>query len=226
MGIRWTKNKRVRVGLIRKDITYDTDKLIRDLKLLAKREPIDRAKTVYESLLLIAEINSLIAESLKHINGHGDDPIYFMSSLFLQDCFKFLNQREVESLHFVTGPEVGGIRVLDKIVNLRLEHQSIVYARADTEAVRNALIKLSQCKHRLLGYFHIHPGSGTRSTFPSSTDLNLKRLLDKGGYEALGAIFSRDGWIRFFSPEKLKIHIYGEGVKKINERLYHLAKIS
>lgn len=223
---RWRKNKRVHINSIRKAITGETDKLVKDLRHLVKCKPIDRAKTVYEYLLLMAEVNSLIAESLASIQEQIRKPIYMVSSLFLQDSFALLNQREVESLHFVTGPEIGEIRVLDKIMDFRLEHQSSVYAKADSEAVRKVLIRLSQYKFRLLGYFHIHPGSGAGSTSPSGIDLTLDRLFDKGGYETVGAIFSRDGFIRFFSSRPFKIQIYGEGVEKINERLYRLVEIS
>ena len=222
MVLEWKKRKRVHVNSYRKDITHTTNTLVKDLKAMSKQEATDKTKAIYHSLLLIAEINNLISESLTNINS----PTYLTSTLFLKDCFNLLNQREVESLHFVTGPEIGDVRVLDQIIDFKLKHQSIVYAKADSSEVRKVLIKLNQYKFKLWGYFHIHPGSGSRSTFPSGTDINLKKLFDKGGYEAVGAIFSRDGWIRFFSPEKLKIHIYGEGVKKVNEKLYHLAKVS
>lgn len=222
MFFRRQRHKRIHIRSIKKDITSETEKIVKNLKILARSKLADKTETAYRHMLLIAEINSLIAQSLEQ----SEESIYLLSSLFLRDSFNLLNQREVESLHFVTGPEIGGIKVLDRIIDLELSHQTIVYAKADTEAVRKALIYLSQHNFKLLGYFHVHPGSGIFSNFPSSTDLALKELLKRGGYEALGGIFSRDGFIRFFSSKQFKIQIYGEGVEKINEQLYHLVEIS
>jgi hypothetical protein len=47
--------------------------------------------------------------------------------------------------------------------------------------------------------------------------------LDKGRYPTIQAIFSDDGYIRFFGGQKpFTIQVYGTGVKKIDERTYRL----
>jgi hypothetical protein len=219
------ENKRVFVKSLKKDKDIVAVKLLKHLRQLRRCEPVERTLSVYKYILLQNEIDNVINESLEEIQELKNLPLYITSSLFLQDSFALLNQKEVESLHFVTGPEINGIRVLDKIMDFRLEQQSIVYAKGDPEAVKNALIRLSRYNFRLWGYFHIHPGSGALSTFPSETDKSLDRLFDRGRYEAIGAIFSRDGYVRFFSSRKFKVQIYGEGVEKINERLYRLVEI-
>ena len=221
MVFRWSRSKRVHIKSTKKKIIQETDRLVKDLRLLSKRKPTGRTEITYKHLLLLAEIDNLIAGSLMQLK----EPTYLVSSLFLQDSFKVLNQRAVESLHFITGPEIGEIKVLDRIVNFELEQQNTVYAKANSESIRRVLIQLNEYKFKLWGYFHIHPGSGASSTFPSSTDLTLAKLLDRGGYEAIGAIFSRDGFVRFFSQKQFKIQVYGGGVEKINERLFHLVKI-
>jgi len=222
MFFRKTPNKRVHIKSAKKDIIRGTDELTKALTSLSKDDPVSAQEVFHRHLSLLIEINTLIVKSMAEINT----PLYLIPSLFLRDSFKLLNHRDVESLHFVTGPEVARVKILDQIVPFNLEQQNVVYAKGEVAAIRNVLIQLNEDKFRLWGYFHIHPGVGANATLPSGTDLNLDRLLDNGSYEAIGAIFSRDGFIRFFSCREFKIQIYGEGVEKIDEKLYHLVKVS
>lgn len=215
------KHKRVCLKSTKKDIINETDKLVKDLRLLSRRKGNNGTEAIYKHLSLLMEVNNLVLAWLTDIKT----PTYLVTSLFLRDSFYLLNQRNVESLHFVTGPEKEGTKVLAQRVGFRLEYQSAISAKGDSEAVRKVLIQLSEDNLRLLGYFHIHPGIGAGSTFPSSTDLALERLLNQGGYEAIGAIFSRDGFIRFFSSKPFNIKICGNGVEKVNENVYCLLKI-
>ncbi len=211
----------------RKRIIEDTSMLVKDLQRLTKRKPKDMIKAMHQHMLVVSEINALIAKHFeRNINKDNKEKVYSVSSLFLRDSFKLLNKRPVESLHFVTGPEIKGTKVLDRIVDFTLEQQSTVYAKADTEAVREALIYLSRHEFKLWGCFHIHPGNGVRSIHPSGTDMTLDRLLARGGYECIGAIFSRDGFVRFFSSKDFEINIYGNGVEKINEKIYRITEVN
>lgn len=199
----------------------NVDALIKDLKRLSKLQSLDKSELMQKHLLLIAGINNLIIRTLDRVR----EPAYVLSSLFLQDCFNFLNRQEEESMHFVTGVEIGETKILDRIVPFKISMRSVVGAQGDSIDVNRVLIQMDELKLKLLGYFHIHPGCGPNSNFPSVVDQNLENLLERGNYQAIGAIFSRDGFIRFHSPRHLNIQIYGEGVEKINDRLYHLVKV-
>ena len=209
----------------RKKIIEETCKLIKELKRLKKEHKKKGLESMHNYQLLIAGINELIGIYKDWLSNGNTKLKYVASSLFLQESFELLNKKEVESLHFVTGPEIEEIKVLDKIVDFKLEKQSVVYAKADKAAIREALIYLSNYGFRLWGCFHIHPGSGPSSIHPSGTDMTLDRLLNKGGYDCIGAIFSRDGYVRFFSSKDFEINIYGNGVEKINEKLYRLVNV-
>ena len=225
MVLRSRKYKK-RVKSSGKQVIEDTRRLVQDVRKLTSENQKDMMKAIHHHLLVVAEINGLIADCLDPIRNDNKKMTYLASSLFLMDSFELLNQREVESLHFVTGPQIGETRVLDRIVDFRHEKQSAVYAKADTNAVREALIYLSRYEFRLWGCFHIHPGFGAYSTFPSGTDMTLDRLLDRGGYECIGAIFSRDGYVRFFSSKAFEINIYGNGVEKVDEKVFRLVKVN
>ncbi len=209
-----------------KQIIEDTRQLVRNVRKQASKEPKDMMMAIQQHLLVVAEINGLIADFLESIRSDNNKTNYLASSLFLMDSFELLNQREVESLHFVTGPQIGETKVLDRIVDFRHEKQSVVYAKADAEAVRQSLIYLSRYEFRLWGCFHIHPGFGACATFPSGTDMTLDRLFHRGGYECIGAIFSRDGYVRFFSSKTFEINIYGNGVEKVDEKVFRLVKVN
>jgi len=64
------------------------------------------------------------------------------------------------------------------------------------------LILLETFGHRLVGHAHSHPGTGPNATRPSGIDENFQRRLENGGHSAIGAIFSRDGWVRFFRLDR------------------------
>ena len=221
MIFKFFKRKKVKFVSSRNEHFSDAAGLIEDIRKLTKSRKIDTVNLVQRHLLLISKINSDVARILHDT----EDPTYVMSSLFLHDSFNFLNQQEEESVHFITGPERGNAKFLDQIVPFKLDVQTIVGAEGNSRDVHRVLGKLQELGYRLLGYFHIHPGEGPDAIYPSSIDLKLQDILERGGYRAIGAIFSRDGYLRFHAPKIPNIEIFGKGVEKINEALYHLSKI-
>ncbi len=218
------KRKRIRIKSIKKDIAHEVNKLIKDLKQQTKCNLAERTKAEYDLLLLFGKINRLIAEFL--LETENEKIAYRMTSLFLHKNFNLLNKNEKESVHFVTGPEFGNTKYLSDRVSFRLAHQEIDFAKGYTDAVRKVLLGMQEHDYKLWSYFHIHPGSGTNSISPSVVDLRLDELLIRGGYKVVGVIFSRDGFIRFFSSRPFKIEIYGKGVEKINDELFRLVEIN
>ncbi|MDP2938508.1 MAG: hypothetical protein Q8O13_00265 [Candidatus Omnitrophota bacterium] len=215
------KRKKVKCISSRNEHFGDVAGLIEGIRKLTKSQKIDKVSLVQQHLLLISKINHDVAKIL-----HGtEEPVYVMSSLFLHDSFNFLNQQEEESVHFITGPERGNAKFLGQIVPFKLDVQTIAGAEGNSRDVHRVLGKLQELEHRLLGYFHIHPGEGPGAIYPSSVDFKLQDILERGGYRAIGAIFSRDGYLRFHAPVLPNIEIFGKGVEKINESLYHLSKI-
>ncbi len=72
-----------------------------------------------------------------------------------------------------------------------------------------------------------HPSRGINSNNPSSTDFSNQERLEKGNYKTIGGIFSRDGYLRFFSDKlQYKISISGKGVENVSKGVYKLTEIS
>jgi hypothetical protein len=154
---------------------------------------------------------------------------YHVSSWFLADCLSFLTSdaNGYEKLQFVTGIKLSEqARTLERMVNVVHSHQSEIGAGADQTDLNKTLIELSEhWAHSLHAIFHSHPGRGVGATRPSSTDFDTHRRYEKA-YPAIGAIFVKDGFVRFFSEDKpFAIAIHGRGVIPI-DKYRHVYKIN
>ena len=152
---------------------------------------------------------------------------YHVSSWFLADCLGFLtgNPHGHERLYLATGIKVNTReRTLDRLVKVSLSGQSAVHASAEQHDLSTTLIELDErWGHSLHGLFHSHPGKGASATLPSSTDLTTHRRYETGGYPLIGAIFVKDGFVRFFSEDKpFSITIYGKGVSQHDEHVFKI----
>jgi proteasome lid subunit RPN8/RPN11 len=146
--------------------------------------------------------------------------------LFLYECFAKLTADENEQFVFITGSEVGGVMVLDQIIDLVHSRRTVVGVEAEPKSTHRLLIKLEQFGHRLLAHFHSHPGDGPQSTRPSGIDQRYQQRLENAGHVALAAIFSRDGYIRFFRlDDSFQLAIHGNGVEECEPSVYHLSDL-
>jgi proteasome lid subunit RPN8/RPN11 len=151
---------------------------------------------------------------------------YTVSSLFLHQCFQRLTADEKEQFFFITGSEVGGVLVLDQAMDLVHERRTAVGVEAEPKSTHRLLIKLEQFGHRLLAHFHSHPGRGPEATHPSGIDRRFQQRLETAGHVAVAAIFSRDGYIRFFRLDgNLEIEIHGTGVGKHDNNIFRLTSL-
>jgi hypothetical protein len=152
------------------------------------------------------------------------EPIGFVvNSLFLHDCFRELTRTEDEGLHAVSGSVVGRLRTLDRMVPLRLSRQSVAGASADDRSLADQLIKLNEFGLLVLAYFHSHPGQGADATTPSGTDRRTQEAMEEAGAEIVGAIFSRDGYVRFYANRfQPKVKVVGKRIEEVMPNVFHL----
>ncbi len=164
--------------------------------------------------------DELVEQSL----GQLRRPLYVCSSMFLYDCYGDLVDGAEERMHYVTGITAGNVHVLTRIVKFGLQSNSVVHADGDPETSLKALLELDRFGHSLLGLFHRHPGAGAGATFPSShRDLVTQQNYEDGGHKTIGAIFTADGFVRFFGSKKeFETAVYGKGVTKVGDNLWHL----
>ena len=156
---------------------------------------------------------------------------YRTGSLFLRECFTYLTAAPEEALHLVSGLELEkDVFLLDRLEKVQYR-ASIIGAKADINDLAKKLFELDEkYGHLLLAVCHSHPFKGVIGTCPSGIDYHLQKRLEAVGYKTIQAIFSRDGYIRFFSDKlDFEIEVYGKGVQKIcekqNERIFKLSEI-
>lgn len=145
-----------------------------------------------------------------------------VSSLFLAECWQFLVSDPAmnERIHLVTGTVADDLRVLSKMEHIKVEKQSSAYVSAEDDDCHLRIVDLAEKHgHLLLAVFHSHISHGKHSTHPSQTDLANQDRLKQIGCEAIGGIFSLDGYIRFFSTFKpFSMEIYGRGTRLVEDK--------
>jgi hypothetical protein len=152
---------------------------------------------------------------------------YVVSSLFLYECFKELTADRDEQFFFLTGAILDGIHVLDQRLEFQHAKRNMIGVTGNQSDTHRLLIKLEQFGHRLLAHFHSHPGKGFEATRPSGIDTGFQKRLEDAGYPTVAAIFSRDGYVRFFRlDDDFEVQVYGTGVEQHEKNAFRLTAIS
>jgi proteasome lid subunit RPN8/RPN11 len=154
-------------------------------------------------------------------------PLYLVSSSFLREASDFLTETEDERLVYATGPEDGTrLFALTRLVMFELAEVSVVGAAPEPASQLQALAELEENGERILATLHSHPGKGAGATTPSSTDLSTQEGLEKLGYPAIGVVFSRNGFIRFYSRDlPFRVVVSGTGIEPVEEHLFRLDEV-
>lgn len=152
--------------------------------------------------------------------SHDKSPTYVISSATLAQAFAAMvhernsSMSEPERMLAVTGIVHAGLRTLDHLIEVKMGQQTSVSASFDMQDFARVLITLHEHNQALHAVFHTHPFSGPPT--PSSVDWRLQELLDQGGYPAIQAVFSSDGYIRFFAKRPFVLEISGKGVEYVD----------
>ena len=152
-------------------------------------------------------------------------PIYLATARFLKECHQHLMSRNTEVLHSVSGVRHNGLYTLDRLEHMELDRSSPTYAKSDLRSTIKVLTNLHQHGELLTGIFHSHPWHGRSAVNPSSTDIKNQKKHEDAGYRNVSAVFSRDGWVRFFTAGiPFEIRVEGKGVERVTENLFRLTE--
>ncbi len=159
-----------------------------------------------------------------------DGTVYRISSATLAAAYRYLTQRlpdqanaEPEWLLAISGLKLPtGERTLETLIEIQLRAQDPVRAAFDMRAFTAAAVTLTTHGQALHAIFHSHRFAGPPS--PSGVDLALQRQLDVA-YPAIQAIFSEDGYVRFFGgAQPWQVTVHGRGVERIAADLYRITE--
>lgn len=146
--------------------------------------------------------------------------LFLVDALFLKECYHSLFPAKVEEEIFLTGIKVGRLSVFTKIVEVETKGSATKVEDLPQSSYRE-LRKLDRNGMPLLGVFHSHPN--VEIPQPSKSDLTQFELYENHGLRALGAIFTKRGFLRFFTKSlEFEILITGSGVSKEKGDLYYL----
>ena len=148
---------------------------------------------------------------------------YVLSSIFLRECLKKLTPGEDEELYAVSGVRVGWVCIPHLLFPLEYEFSSPCGCVAKMSSSHARLHEMSEHGHTLLAMFHSHPGTGRLSVTESPTDIATQERFERSGYQAVTGIFSRDGFVRFFSNNlPFCVKVYGSGVKEVSHHVFRI----
>lgn len=146
---------------------------------------------------------------------------YVISSVTLAEAYAYLTQHrpgahpEPEYMLAVTGILVDSVRTLERLIEVKMSHQSSGRASFDIQAFMKIALTLYEHGQHLHAVFHSHRFAGPPA--PSGTDTRLQGILEEGGYPAIQAVFSEDGWVRFFANNRhFAVEIHGTGARAID----------
>jgi len=183
----------------------------------------DRAGQLFEISLAWNQIHEFVNAWRTSLTTKGG-LIYVVDSWFLQDLIRCLTPRQDEEIAYVTGINLGRVKFLSRICSVTLEQQSVVYARATARSCADTLADLLDHGMQLLAMGHSHPGGGAAATHESSIDVNYLGRIQKAGADVIGLIVTRDGFVRFFTVEKLfQVLVLGNGANQVEEYVFQIA---
>jgi hypothetical protein len=152
-------------------------------------------------------------------------PKYLVGSKLLYEGNQYLMSQKTEMLVDVSGWKHNGLFVLERLEPVKLDESTTTYAKSNLLSTRDALFEMHRRGYLLVSILHSHPGYGPGSVSPSSTDINNQKKLEKVGYKCISGIYSRDGYIRFFTLNNpFEIVIKGQGVECVEENLFRLTE--
>lgn len=155
-------------------------------------------------------------------------PTYIVSPATLAEAYAYLTQQrpdegqEPEWMLAVTGVQHNDLRTLEHLIQIKLAQQSAVTATFDMQDFARVAITLHEQGLALHAIFHSHRFRGQPQ--PSMVDWRLQEVLDQGGYPAIQAVFSEDGYVRFFAQRPFAVRVSGKGVDCVDQEtaLYRL----
>lgn len=148
---------------------------------------------------------------------------YVLTTSQCMHSWEICTETEAEGLNFVAGMPFGNdIYFASSIITTPYATRSVAGASATIPAILRLTERMHDLGHSLILMMHSHPGSGIDANHPSPTDLDTQRRFEQI-WNMIGAIFSRDGYLRFFSYNlPFNVVIKGKGMERIEKNVYRL----
>lgn len=182
------------------------------------------AETIFRQLVIDHELFHRIEHVKELVRGTQPlEPTFLVSTELLYTSSEQLSKHETEVILYATGTAFDNLFTIERLVDVELERSEYGRATTSIAASTRIMAELDKRGSLLTAYLHMHPGRGKSANHPSQIDLTNQMQLETAGYRTIGIIFSRDGYIRFFSYQMpFRIYITGKGVRHVGEHNYQL----
>lgn len=145
-----------------------------------------------------------------------------VSSFQLLDSFRYCTQTSDEGLHFLIGFDTNSRSIVSGMRTFPYASRSPGHATGDQRATHQITHETHEGGHRVLAIVHSHPGNGPDANHPSSRDYAGQVNIEPWSRLA-GAIWSRDGYLRFWSVElPFSVRIMGNHFEQMEDQLWRL----
>ncbi len=151
---------------------------------------------------------------------------FVFSSAMLLESFRLCVAKPEEGMHFILGVDLDGSLVGTQIVSFPYASRSIAGASGVHEATHAIAIQAHEFGHRIIAIIHSHPGSGKGANHPSHVDMKTHETWEKT-HDIVGGIWSRDGYLRFFSADKVfDARVIGSRIQRIEDHVWKIEETS
>jgi len=205
----------------------DIDSLFVTLRSCITKFQLAEAAQAFSQLISLSRFHHTVREITQRCHATEPGiPTYCFGSSLLYDTFHRQVAIPTETIDYAVGHRHGSFMTVEQVIPLQLESSSVSRAEGNSRDNARVLVEAERLGGILSCYFHTHPGHGPHANLPSPTDFATQKRFEQGGYAVIGGIFSRDGYLRFFTHEKpFNISISGKEVEHVGENLYKLTKI-
>lgn len=150
---------------------------------------------------------------------------FMFSTWDLAETFDHCCADENEDLCLVAGYDAGHIRVGTHVIPLACAERNTVFADAEKHYLARTAITVANAGLRITALIHSHPGSGPDANHHSGTDARTQRAWE-AHTKMISGIWSRGGYLRFFSVERpFEVIVVGAGVEQLEPGLFRFQTV-
>lgn len=194
-----------------------------DLRQALAAGDLADAEHLHRDLKPVLELQHAAVDLAATLAHTATRPLFLMSAALLYEAYHRLGAIQTEAILYGAGFRLGDLCVVEQVQSVDLAASERGYAAAEQHHTATLLRDLARRGSVVTAYFHMHPGRGPGANYPSSIDLANQERLERGGFVAVGGIFSRDGYLRSFSHRlQYTLHITGKGVRHVGTHQFHL----
>lgn len=140
---------------------------------------------------------------------------FVFSSAMLRESFRYCVSKPEEGMHFILGIEHEGVLIGTHIVPFPYQYRSVAGAAGVHQHTHKICIQAHETGHYAMALLHSHPGSGIDANHPSGTDRRTQTLWEHGT-RLLGGIWSRDGYLRWYTNDlAFAVDVEGNQIERI-----------